>query len=155
MSTLVIGVGSTIRGDDGVGPAVARVLCEGRPDCEFVPFDGSGLDLLGLISADRCFDRVVVVDSLDSGLLEEGAVARIDAAIGSGADTSGYASSHHVGVLDAFRIARRLGVEPPTDLRIYAIGIRKACGFSEGLGPEIAARLDAIVEEIRRDLLMM
>jgi hydrogenase maturation protease len=152
---IVIGVGSTIRGDDGVGPAVARILCEGRPDCEFVPFDGTGLDLLGLFAADRHHDRVVVVDSLDSGLIEVGAVARIDAAVGSGADTSGYASSHHVGVLDAFRIARRLGVQTPEDLRIYAIGIRKACGFSEGLGPEIAARLGDIVEEIRRDLMLL
>lgn len=151
MTTLVIGVGSPIRGDDGVGLVVADRLCRELPgENELVPFDGSGLDLLGLLARPEGVDRVVLVDSLDSGEVPQGQVVRVAIAPGSGVD-EGYASSHHVGVLEAFRLAARLGVRVP-EVRVYAVGIARAEGFSEGLSPGLAARVDAIVREIRDEL---
>lgn len=151
MKTLVVGVGNPILGDDGVGPVVAGSLCrvagEGSWDC--LPFTGSGLDLLAYIGAHRAYDRVVVVDCLDTGALEEGAVARV---VPPQASSLHYNSSHHIGVLEAFALATRLSVPIPEDVRVYAIGVRGDFELSESLSRELEACVPAIVGAIHADL---
>ena len=115
------------------------------------PFDGTGLDLLSYFVDSKRFDRVVVIDSLDSGRLEEGAVARVAPRPGAGGEAS-YASSHHVGILEAFALAGRFGVPVPPDLRLYAIGIRRETAFRQGLSGPLARRVPSIVREIAADL---
>ena len=152
MKTLIVGVGSGIRGDDGIGPEVAsRLVPELRGENSATSFDGTGLDLLSYFVDSSAFDRVVVIDSLDTNALEEGVVARVAPRPGAGGDPS-YASSHHVGILEAFALARRFGVRVPPDLRLYAIGILRREGFREGLSEPLARRVPAIVREIRDDL---
>ena len=78
MRTLIVGVGSGIRGDDGIGPEVAfRLAAELGGETESTAFDGTGLDLLSYFTDSNAFDRVVVIDSLDTCALEEGVVARV------------------------------------------------------------------------------
>ncbi|MBM4395365.1 MAG: hydrogenase maturation protease [Deltaproteobacteria bacterium] len=155
MRTLFIGVGSPIRGDDGVGPAVGERIHAADPaGNEFVPFEGSGLDLLGWLARKDAAERVVIVDSIDSGQVGVGEVARIRVQERAGTDTgtgTGFASSHHVGILEAFELAKKFGLAVP-EVRLYAVGIRPAVGFREGLSPALAARLDDIVREIRDDV---
>ncbi len=152
MRTLIVGVGSGIRGDDGIGPEVAfRLAAELGGETESTAFDGTGLDLLSYFTDSNAFDRVVVIDSLDTCALEEGVVARV-APRPEAAGEANYASSHHVGILEAFALARRFGVRVPPDLRLYAIGILPSEGFREGLGEPLARRVPAIVREIRDDL---
>lgn len=153
MRTLVVGVGSTIRGDDGVGPLLAAEVCRaGGEGFEPLAFGGSGLDLLSEVSR-AAWDRVALIDSLDSGQLREGEVARLDVddlARRGGADRS--VSSHHVGLLEAFGLARDLGVPLPRHLSVYAVGIKPATTFGEELSPTLKARVGALVDEILTDL---
>jgi hydrogenase maturation protease len=152
VKTLVIGIGSPIRGDDGIGPALAERVCLGRgPDWEAIPFQGSGFDLLGAITQPGGYDRVVLIDSMDNGTLPVGEVARVDP-LPDIPVRDGYASSHHVGVLEAFRLAPVFGASLPDDVRLYAVGVDRADGFREGLSTGMAARLDELAEAIARDL---
>jgi len=153
MRTLVVGVGSAIRGDDGVGPLLAARVCAAAGESfESLAFAGSGLDLLGEVSR-GAWGRVVLIDSLDSGQLQVGEVARLDTRdlVRKGGPRR-YVSSHHVGLLEAFALARQLGLELPRQLVLYAVGIRPATEFREELGPELAARVVDLVAEILDDL---
>jgi len=154
MRTLVVGVGNPIRGDDGVGPVVADAVARrGGNRFDSLSFCGSGLDLLNELSNIAC-DHLVLVDSLASGHLDEGAVARldVDALLAAPVETPAHVSSHAVGLLDALKLARGLGVTLPPRVSVYAVGIRPVDGFREGLRPSLDARLGAVVAEIVADL---
>jgi hydrogenase maturation protease len=152
MRTLIVGVGSAIRGDDGIGPAVAEALAirVGR-GAEWMPFDGSALDLVGAFSGPPRYDRAVVIDCMANGRLGEGEVARLTPPEGSDPG-EGWLSSHHAGILETLAMSRRLGAALPADLRFYAVGVLDATAFREGLTPSLRARVPAIVAEIAADL---
>lgn len=152
MRTLVVGVGSMIRGDDGVGPAAAEAIAiAGGDGFDWMPFDGSALDLLGAFEGPPRYDRAVVIDCASDGRLGEGEVGRVVPP--EGADpVKGWLSSHHAGILETVAMARRLGSPLPRDLRFYAVGVEDATAFREGLSPSLAARLPAIVAEVVADL---
>ena len=152
MRTLVVGVGSTIRGDDGVGPAVAEaVACACGRGAEWMPFDGSALDLLGAFSGPPRYDRGVVIDCVADGRLREGEVARVllPQVV---APPDGWLSSHHAGILETFALANHLGEALPPDLRFYGIGVTDATSFNDKLSASLTARLPAIIAEIVADL---
>src|SRR5512134_2361660 len=71
---LVIGVGNPLRGDDGAGIAVARLVAS-RNDCGLVVRVASG-EATSLMSAWTGFDDVVVVDA-SRGAGPPGSVHRI------------------------------------------------------------------------------
>lgn len=151
--TLVVGVGSPIRGDDGVGPAlaeaVARTATSGVVDC--LSFDGSALDLLGIFAEGPRYDCAAVVDCVTGGSPPEGEIARLRMP-DDGWPEDGWASSHHAGIRETLAMARRMGVDLPADLRFYGVGVRDATAFREGLSPALQARLPALAEALARDL---
>jgi hydrogenase maturation protease len=150
--TLVVGVGSAIRGDDGVGPAVAESVARiGGRGFEWMPFDGSALDLLGAFAGPPRYDCSVVIDCMADGRLEEGEVARILPPDGH-SPVGGWLSSHHAGILETLAMADRLRQTLPRDLRFYAVGVKDSTAFREGLSPTLKARLGEIATLIATDL---
>jgi len=147
--TLVVGVGNPIRGDDGIGPIVAeRVARAIAPPSEFLPFSGSGLDLVCEWGG---YERVVVIDSISTGGVGEGECVRIDLeepALGGLAE----GSSHASGILASIAIARRLDVALPGELVCYGIGVKKTGEFREGPGRPLLDEVERIVECITEDL---
>lgn len=148
--TLVLGVGNPIRGDDGVGPAVVeqlgRTLDSRYFDC--VCFAGAGLDLLPELEG---YDRVVIIDSLVSNGLGEGECCELSLPQDI-ADVPSDQPLHNIGILDAIRLARRMNLPVPREIRLYGIGIRGAREFRDGLSETILSRLPTIVCDIQRDL---
>jgi hydrogenase maturation protease len=119
---LIVGLGNDFRGDDAVGPVVARTAAArldtaGRP-ARVLAGVADPLDLLG-----RWDDAalVVIVDAVRSGA-PAGRVSIIDVADarhGSEADDStaattpsGATSTHGIGTVAAIRLARVLGRAP-------------------------------------------
>jgi hydrogenase maturation protease len=150
MRTLVIGVGSEIRGDDGIGPLVAEALARaGGPGWEWSGFAGSALDLLPLVRTGAGHERVVLIDCLDSGQLAEGAVARVEL---PDDDSRSWASSHHVGLLDLLAVARRLGVPVCADVRCYLVGVRPIQEFCDTPSRFLLECVPSVVREIQVDL---
>ncbi|HOU52981.1 MAG TPA: hydrogenase maturation protease [Myxococcota bacterium] len=149
MKVLVVGVGSTIRGDDAVGPVLAMEMATRFPDqCEALVFDGSALDLLGLIGPETGYHRVAVIDCLEAGGLAEGEMARVQLS----EVPADLVSSHHAGIRETLHLAGRLQVPLPQDLRFYGVGVRDAQAFREGLSASLAARIPDLATELARDL---
>jgi hydrogenase maturation protease len=150
--TLIVGVGSAIRGDDGVGPAAAEAVARiGGPGVAWTPFDGSALDLLGVFAGPPRYDCCAIIDCLANGRLGEGEVARLLPPNGE-APAGGWLSSHHAGILETLAMARTLGTVLPADLRFYAVGVKDATAFCEGLSTALAAKVPAIAARIASDL---
>lgn len=70
---IVIGIGNTFMGDDGIGPVVARSYAEiAPPDCEVVIGETAGMSLMSHFTRGV---PVIVVDALSTGA-EPGTVFR-------------------------------------------------------------------------------
>ena len=146
-AALVIGLGSTDRGDDAVGVAVARAVAARMPDVTVLDHE----DPTALLDAWHDHTPVVVVDAVLSGgpagtlhWLETGQHGpRIGA--GSWART-GHGSSHSVGLAEMVELGRALGRLPD---RLVVVGI-EAAAFDQGapLTPAVAAAVPVAVERV-------
>ena len=140
MGLRVIGVGNTLRGDDGAGPAVARALGERGADALEHAGDGVGL-------IDR-FDgaaRVVVVDAMCAGLAP-GTVRVFEAGLTPLPAGRFVRSSHRIGVAEGIELARVLGRLPG---RITVYGIEGVYfDYRDGLSPAVEDAVCAVIARI-------
>jgi hydrogenase maturation protease len=135
---LVIGLGSPDRGDDAVGPAVARSVAALRPGLVVAEHE----DPTALLDLWAGHDPVVVVDAVRSGApagtlhwLETG---RTGPPLSAGAWTrSGHGSTHAFGLAEMVELGRALGRLPE---RLVVMGV-EAEQFDHGapLTPRVAA----------------
>ena len=144
---VVIGVGNALRGDDGVGLAVAAALETRVPpgvsvvSCEQEPSR--------LLDAWEGAQSAIVVDASASGA-EPGTVTRFDASaipVPAGVFRS---STHAFGVGDAIEVARALG-RLPAHVLVYAV---EGDGFAAGapLSAAVAAAVDEVAHAVLADL---
>lgn len=150
---LVLGLGNTILGDDGVGISVVREIkrtWKGRPSVEVVEASLGGMVLLDLITG---FDKVIVIDAVmtddanPTGFVYELALTDLGDII------QPYAS-HALDLQTTMELGSRLGYRMPSAVKIFAIKIDENTVFREGLTPpveEAVSRLGRrVIGEIER-----
>lgn len=152
MKTRIIGLGSTILSDDGVGiytvREVARRLAEAgngaRPD--IVESEVAGFAIMELMAG---WERVILVDSIQFDGLEAGTVLRMDP---EDLRTSlRLRSVHEIDLPTALRLGERLGLAMPREVKIFAIQAEDARTFSESLSPAAALGMQKAVDLILRE----
>jgi len=130
---LVVGLGNPDRGDDGVGPVVARELSGVLPTDVAITWPSG--DALSLIAAWSDFDAVIFIDAA-APARTLGRIHRFDLAKTELPRGLNYASSHALSVADAIGLARVLR-QAPQDIIVYAVeGASFACGAP--MTPEVA-----------------
>lgn len=143
---LVVGLGNSDRGDDGVGPAVARRVAGRAPPPVRVAVHEDPTALLDLWTAT---DLVVVVDAVRTGrdpgtvlVLEAGAEA-LPARAWADAPSGG---THALGLAAVVELARALDLLPA---RLVVVGVEGA-SFAHGdpLSPPVAAAVPAAVDAV-------
>ena len=144
MRSLVIGVGNSDRGDDGVGPAVARIVSEEAPD-EVSVIISKG-EPAGLIDAWTNMDAVFLVDACVSGG-ETGTIQRFDAVQAPLPEQFDAISTHGFGVGAAVELARAIGALPGS-LIVYGI---EASEFEPGAS--LSAPAERAVQEVATRIL--
>jgi hydrogenase maturation protease len=146
MRPLVIGVGNDLRGDDGVGRLVARLLREMSIEADVSELGGEGTSLMESWNG-REF--VLIVDALTSGA-DPGAIRRFDAGSQPIPPAIVTRSSHALGVREAIEISRSLGTLP-SRVTLFLIE-----GQSFQTGAEMSAPVrrsaEDVVERIMREL---
>ena len=138
---LVIGVGNTLRGDDGVGVHVARTLtCQPLPEgVEVLEGGTEGLNLL--FEMERA-DRVVLIDAAEMGKAP-GEARVFGSTLLEGSTKACFSSLHGIGIAEVLALGRSIGVEPEvTILAIQPADVR----LREGLSDALAARIPEYVE---------
>ena len=148
LHTLVLGLGNPLRGDDGVGPRIAKELVHrGLPEGVTTFHGGTGG--LGLLKVLEGWRRVVIVDAADVGR-EPGQFVRFTPDQVRFVRATNAFSLHHAGLGDVLALTRALGRTLP---EIVVFGVQPAeVGWGEGLSPAVQAALpalaDAVLEEI-------
>lgn len=147
MTTLVVGVGHPDRGDDGVGPYVARELLAAwsgvpPPGVEVLVWSG---DPLGLLDRLAGVDRLVLIDAVVTGAAP-GTVQRF--AADAPFVTAPAASSHGIGLAEALALGRALGRLPPA-VEVWGV---EATAFAAGaaMTPAVAAAGAAVAARLVR-----
>lgn len=133
--TLIIGVGNTLRGDDGLGPLLIRQL-KGRVEADLLDAGEVPESYLGRIM-DTCPDTVVVVDVVKMqappgsvALIEIDELARLSS------------STHRMSLALFMRYVQQL-----TGSDVFLMGVQShSLAFGQEMAPEVQASLEVLVQ---------
>jgi hydrogenase maturation protease len=147
LRTLILGLGNPILSDDAAGLQAARQLYElvGGEDVDLVEAAVAGMQTVQLLSG---YDRAVVIDVVQDEA-SVGEVWRLDT---DDLENVSSTSSHGIGLGQALRLARLMGLPVPEQILIYAIAAADTSTFGETLTPQLGKALPAIVRRIAADL---
>ena len=143
----VIGIGNPDRGDDGIGPAVARQL-SGRvpPGVRVLELGG---DVLALMEDWKGCSAVILVDAV-APIAEPGRIHRLDLAKSPLPVVFSPASTHAFGLAETVELARSLGRLPPFLVAYLIEGGQFEAGGP--LSPMVAKAVETAVEQIALEL---
>jgi hydrogenase maturation protease len=146
-STLVLGVGNPFRRDDGIGPAVIARL-QSDEGLKGVDVLDGGIDGLALMDYMQGYQKVLIVDAVNMGAHpgEFRLFSPQEAALSITADAL---STHGFGVAELIALMNKLDMQ--VDMRILGIQAKDVT-FGEGFSPEISARLDDILELVKKEV---
>ena len=149
MRTLILGMGNPIISDDSVGIRVAERLEErlrGREDVTVISTSTSGLTLVDLISG---YDRVVVVDSIQTQGGKPGTIYRLSP---DSFDQAQHAATlHGVGLLGALALGKSLELDMPGEVVLFAIEAQDIVTFGEQCTPEVEAAIPLAEDMVWRE----
>lgn len=138
---LLIGIGNEFKGDDGLGPLVAREMKRrSLPGVEIVEESGEGTSLMQAWEGAR---QVMIVDAVSSGQIP-GTLHWFDVATTPLPRKFFHSSSHTFGLAEAIELARELHTLPQAML-VYGI---EGEAFEAGVG--LSERVVQSVPELLR-----
>jgi hydrogenase maturation protease len=148
-SILVLGLGNPILGDDGVGWKVAEQVeqaLRGRKptvDVDFVSLGG-----LSLMERMLGYERVILIDSIETRSNPEGAVSLFPLAALQDPNSGHTASAHDTSLTTALRTAEAMGAPIPSAVDVVAIEARMTYDFSETLSASVAAAVPIATRKV-------
>jgi hydrogenase maturation protease len=147
---VVMGLGSPLRRDDGLGLAALRRLTErGRLPASVRVVEGGTLGV-GLLDLTGGGERLLVLDAVVAG----GPPGRLVRLAGEAAvkRRGGPVSAHDLALPDALALARRLG-RGPSELVVLGLepeSVQPGAGLSDAVEAELDELVDAAVAQLRR-----
>lgn len=145
MKTLVVGIGSTIRGDDGVGVQAVRQFKARCPESvEVIELGTAGLSLLDFVEG---FDRLVIIDAILTGAAP-GTVHELTGE--EVAKTVHLGVGHEADLPTALSLGQKLSRHMPADVVVVAVEAADTTTFSEELTPEVAFAIPEVLERVER-----
>jgi hydrogenase maturation protease len=149
LRTLVLGLGNTICGDDGVGIRTAQALKEDvcGLEAEVAETTAAGIGLLDTIMD---YERMIVVDAIQTKGGKAGQVYRLGledlpASLHS-------ATLHDVDLPTALELGRRLGMEMPREVIVYAVEVADVATFREGCTREVERAIPEVASLVLQEL---
>ena len=153
MTTLILGLGNDLFGDDGVGLHVVRRLKEMRDredgtgrslrEADLLECTLTGLKLLDVIEG---YDRVIMIDTIKRTRPETGKITLLrekDLRHIPGP------SPHYVSIPQALEIGRHAGMRVPKRVDVIAVEAKDLYKMGEGLTSEMSAAIPAILDHIK------
>ncbi len=147
--TLLLGLGNPILGDDGVGWRVAEAV-QTRLGTLNAPVEVDFASLGGLSLMERMlgYERVILVDCLQTGDAPVGAVRSMPLSDLANPTAGHSASAHDTSLITALEAAKTMGSEIPSRVDVVTIEAKDTFDFSEQLSPEIAAAVPVATQEV-------
>ena len=149
MKTLVLGLGNTILSDDGVGIRVAEEVMD-RVEGEEVSVKETSFGGLRLLDILIGYDRAVIIDAIEMAEGEAGQILRLTP---DDFDAARHLSSiHDVDFATALDLGKRLGMDLPREIVIFAIKVSDITTFSEECTPEVRRAIPVCTEMVLEEL---
>ncbi len=146
---LVLGLGNTLMGDDGVGVAAVQELK--RLGLEGVELKEGGVRGIGLLPVLRGRRRVVIIDAVRGGGGEPGTIYRITGEELAEAEFS-LLSLHQLALEHVLALGRELlGGEFPEEIVIYGVEVEKVRP-GEGLSEPVERALPRLVKLVLKEV---
>jgi hydrogenase maturation protease len=145
-STLILGIGNVLMGDEGVGVEVARRL-ETLPLPDGVECLDGGTGSFVLLGPMQQAGRVILVDATAGGS-SPGTVTRLEPRFSK--DYPKALTAHDIGLKDLLDAFHLLGDPPPVTL--FAVSIDPPVEVGMGLTPPVAAAVPEVVRMILGEL---
>ena len=147
MKSVIIGLGNPIVGDDAIGIRVVESIKDNFPTLDktdiLADVSIAGINLVELF---RGYDRVILVDSIQTGQYSKGTVVNLNKEDFSLAShTSGY---HNMDIFTALEFSSRMYGDIPTNIKIIGIEIENPMEFSDELSLEIQDIFEKIVNQV-------
>lgn len=143
----ILGCGSPLVGDDGIGVHIANKLMEMRselPDnVEVIDAGVCGLELLNFMENAK---KIIIIDAV-KGAGDIGSVHRFGIEDIKRAASSNVISIHDTGLADVLCIAGHVQ-EMPETLTIFAIEVEETDKISIGISDKVEASVDEVISMI-------
>ena len=141
-----MGIGNTIRGDDGIGIYIAeeikKKLSNKKNNISVISTETAGLNLLNLIAG---YKRLIIIDSIqvntdnDLGHIYELEINQINS-------SNSHFNSHDIDFSKLFKLGKKLGIKLPRKIKIYGIGIFFVKGFEQRCNPRLGKMIPDIAQ---------
>ena len=150
MTTLVVGLGNPIMGDDAVGIHVIRRLKEKNTAKLGVEYKELSLGGLRLVEEILGYEKVFIIDSVASsetvGRIREFSPEQFR-------DTEYASSPHSTNFATALELYKRYRADKiPKAFKIFTIDINPEFTFSEDLSPPVSKAMKELVERLTAEL---
>ena len=151
MRTLVLGIGNSILGDDGVGVHVAqelaRIIKDENIDVRDVSVDG--LNLFDFIIG---YDKLVVIDAIVTDGGEIGEIYRLKPEYVCDPSRSAI-SPHHFNLATTIEIGKRLFPnEMPEEVIVFAVGTLEVAQVTEEMTEKVKKAVPRAVNLVLEDI---
>ncbi len=149
MKTLILGIGNTVLSDDGVGCNVAQRLqkkLRRRSDITVKETSLSGLSLLDEIAG---YERLIIIDAIQTRGGKPGAIYKLTP---SDFKTGRMAIIHDLGLVSTLELGRKLEMDMPREVVIFAIEAKEMAAFSEKLSSEVEKVVPKAVEVVLKEV---
>jgi hydrogenase maturation protease len=146
--TLVLGLGNELISDDGLGLlAVRRLKEQNGTSAEIIECGLCGMALLDILVG---FDRAIIVDAVKTGRQAPGAIYELNP---EDLGPVFAPSPHYSGLPELLDTAAQLGLDFPSEIKIFAMEVADPYTIGGGLTKQVEEALDSLVEKIRTQLL--
>jgi hydrogenase maturation protease len=147
-STVILGLGNSLRGDDGVGSAVIEWLDRQAlpPGVETIDGGTSGLDIVSILMGR---ERAIIVDAANVGQAP-GRWVRFTSDVAQLKDNNTTLSLHSAGLAEALALGAALNVLPPAII-IYGVQPQNL-GWLPHLSDEVHAAVAEVGQAILHEL---
>lgn len=163
MSTLVIGLGNPILGDDGAGWRIAEEVACRLPihsgcvsetgqsyssEDQSVSVECLGVGGLSLMEHMIGYDRAILVDTILTGKHATGTVYCFPLQELPDLSSSHLSSTHDTTLQNALKVGQSMGAVLPDEITIVAVEARCVYDFSDELTPPVASAVPIAVKMI-------
>jgi hydrogenase maturation protease len=149
MKTLILGIGNTALTDDGVGCKVAQRLkkrLRGRSNITVKETAVSGLSLLDELTG---YERLIIVDAIQTKGGKPGDIYKLSP---GDFKTGRMAIVHDLGLVSTLELGRKLEMDMPREVIIFAIEAKDMATFSEQCTPEVKKAIPKAVDMVLREV---